>query len=83
MNCKDLIKILEKQPPETLVVISSDSEGNRYSILDGVDSEAACKKDYNGELEIGVRELTPELKQQGYSSEDVVKGKKCVILYPP
>lgn len=78
MKAKELAEIL-LQDPERLIVLSSDEEGNDFSILHN------CEK-YSYDLEnrqIGLEELTEELKQEGYGEEDVVKdGVKAFVLWP-
>ncbi len=78
MKAKELIEILQKVNPNTLVVVSSDSEGNHYSELTGYDDNAVYTKDG----EVGLAKLTPSLEQRGFTFEDVKKGKNCIVLYP-
>ena len=40
MTVAELIKELQTLPPETLVVLQEDAEGNGYSPLEGVDAAA-------------------------------------------
>jgi len=78
MKAKHLIDILKKVDPETTVVLSSDSEGNSYYPVSG-----SWVGMYNREeAEVGLAELTEELKKQGYTDEDVMQGEKAIILYP-
>lgn len=77
MKVKDLIKYLELANPNDIVVLSSDSEGNSYSVLGGWSDEYNFK-----DGEIGLRKLTKEMEDQGYSEEDVMKGKPAIVLWP-
>ncbi len=78
MKAKELIKILQEDP-EREIVLSRDSEGNGYGALYSV---SACKFNKK-EAEIGLEELTPDLKAIGYSEDDVMKnGVKAFVLYP-
>ncbi len=77
MKAKELIKILETDP-ERIIVLSRDQEGNGYQEL------AATSQNYRfKDGDIGIEKLTPELKEDGYSQEDVMRdGKKCFVLWP-
>jgi hypothetical protein len=77
MNVKQLIKRIEKLDPDMLVVMSTDSEGNGFDTLSSIETHSY--KDG----EIGLLELTPELKERGYTDEDLlVGGKPAVVLWP-
>lgn len=78
MTVKQLIKELKKFDENRVVVLSRDQEGNGFEELYGVFTGAYNKKNRN----FGLEELTPELKEQGYSKEDIVKGKPAVVLWP-
>lgn len=80
MKAKKLIKILEKHP-EWEIIAASDSEGNSFTLLGDVGEQAYEKND--GEIQLGLLELTPELEKQGYSEDEVLsKGKMAFILWP-
>jgi hypothetical protein len=83
MKVKELKAILAQCDDEDDVIMASDAEGNSYHPLsaDGVNTH---EYNWDGEYyaEIGLRTLTPELEQHGYSEEDVMEGKPCVIFYP-
>lgn len=83
MKVKKLLKLLEKIDPNAEVILSSDSEGNSFSLLAYVsDENAGYIKEFGG-IQLVDRELTEELKEQGMTNEDVnPKAKKCVILWP-
>lgn len=77
MTVKQLINDLSKCDPNSIVILSQDEEGNGFSPLADVDN----LKNYC-EGEIGLRELTPKLKNMGYTKEDLLKGEKAVVLWP-
>lgn len=83
MKVKDLKAILATCNDEDDILMASDSEGNSYHPL----SEGGISTDgynWNGEYEaeIGIRELTKELKERGYSDGDVMEGSPCVVFWP-
>jgi hypothetical protein len=78
MKVKELIRELEELDPDRIVILSTDPEGNGYSPLCSFFLAAYSKT--NGE--VGLEGLTPELKLQGYTRLDVVKGKPAVVLVP-
>lgn len=82
MKVKELIKLLQKENPERIVVMASDAEGNSYSPLDGI-STAAYKAETTWSGEVGLEKLSEEDRAAGYTEEDVLEGgKPCVILHP-
>jgi hypothetical protein len=83
MKVKEFIEALEAlDQPESEVIMSKDSEGNRYSPFDGFDPNASYLAENTWSGEVGLRSLTPELEAKGYSEEDVVEGVAAVVLYP-
>lgn len=81
MKVKDLIKLLQKEDPNRLVVMSKDSEGNGFSPLADMSTESyAADSTWSGE--IGLEKLTPELEKKGYTEEDVLDGKPALVLWP-
>jgi len=72
----DLIHILAAQDPHSLVLLSSDSEGNELNDLYGL--EAGSFKDGK----FGLKELTDDLENLGYTEADVVNGQDVVVLFP-
>lgn len=77
MRVKDLIKLLQSEKPNTRIVLASDAEGNSYSYLNGIGTDYA----FDGES-VGLRKLTPEAEEDGYTEEDVVSGNPVVVLWP-
>jgi len=82
MNVKQLITLLKTCDQNALVILAKDEEGNGFSPLAGVDDTANYVSDSTYAGEIGLRELTPELIEQGYGEDDVVGGVKAVVLWP-
>lgn len=82
MTVKELIEELKKEDGERLVVMSCDGEGNRYSPFADF-SAMAYLADSTWSGEVGFEKLTPTLKKQGYTEEDVVEGGvPALVLYP-
>lgn len=70
MKAKDLIKILEKNP-ESELVVASDAEGNEYAPLGSAwKCVYIAETSYNGI--VGYKKLTKELKECGYTEDDLV-----------
>lgn len=78
-----LITLLQQCGPDDTVVLSSDSEGNSYAPVAGVDMTRAYL-DEEGMTKL--RTLTPELIRRGFGEEDAVQegdgSVPCCILYP-
>lgn len=82
MKVKTLIEQLSKLDPEALVVLSCDMEGNSYGVLDYVDDDNNLYDKKNREI-TGFKDLTDNLKEQGFTEEDLGKsGVSAVILWP-
>jgi hypothetical protein len=79
MTVEELIKLLQTFDPNSLVIMQRDPEGNGYSPLAGAEDNGAWDSD---EGEYGYAQLTPKLKQSGYSTVDCVQGVPAVVLYP-
>lgn len=83
MQVKELIALLQEQKPEDLIILQKDSEGNGYSPLYGAEGcRYTADTTYSGET--GLRELTDELRAQGYTEEDLAgdDAVDAVVLYP-
>lgn len=77
MKVRELIKILEDQNPEMVVVIQADDEGNSYNSLDYWRTGLFNEDD----SEVGPLELTEKLINQGFTEEDMIEdGKPAIIL---
>lgn len=70
MTVAKLIKLLSKEDPKALVVLSSDSEGNSFSPATDVSSEPLLYHD--GEIS----------DPDELNSEDREKGEPCIIISP-
>ena len=76
MTVKELIKLLQEQPGDALVVISKDSEGNAFYPIEDMGFGR-----YDGET-FGLDELTESTEMLGYTEEDVVDGPIAICLWP-
>jgi len=83
MNIGELIEQLQQLDPALLVVLSKDAEGNSYEECRDIEGNHAF---YSEDNEVKLLKLTPELKRQGYSKEDIAEPNDgsvpCVILWP-
>lgn len=79
MTVAQLIKRLQKEDPKRIVILSSDPEGNSYSELCAGSIGTAG---WGGEG-VGLENLTPELKEQGYSEDDVMYNPKPALILSP
>lgn len=78
MTVRRLKEYLKDVEDHLIVVLSRDAEGNGYCELGQI-----CDNNVFHESEIGLRKLTPELKQQGYTEDDVkTEGKAALVLWP-
>ena len=85
MKIKELITKLEKYNPEAIVIVQKDSEGNGYSPLYAADDgHYQATSTYSGKPVLV--ELTPELRQLGFSEDDLARGdgevSEAVFLIP-
>ena len=72
MSVQELIELLQKFPPQMLVVMSRDSEGNGYGPL-----HAMGQGYYNSGEFVDTLEYVEE-----YFVESVQKTDECVCLWP-
>ena len=77
MKIQELLAELSKLPADWDVVLSSDAEGNSFSQVAAIDDNVV----FDGQ-DVGLRVLTPALRRQGFSEEDVGSGRSSVVLYP-
>lgn len=81
MTVKELIEELQKLPPDTLVILQIDSEGNGFSPLEGLwNGNYRADSTWSGQM--GLSELTEEDREQGYTAADILEGVTAVALYP-
>lgn len=79
MKVGELIELLQTMDAERVVIMSADSEGNRYSPLSEMyNGGYIATNDYSGEA-MGTSELTKELEVQGYNEGHI---QRAIILYP-
>ena len=77
LTASELIEILKSVPPNTPIVLSSDAEGNSYR------KSSAVSTDYNFDDDddvIGLRELTDEDRESGYTEEDIMSSGVPVVV---
>lgn len=82
MKIRELIKLLEQEDGDKLVIMSSDGEGNRFSPLCDFGSTDTYKADSTYSGEMGYSKLTPELIKKGYGEEDILDGVPALVFYP-
>lgn len=82
MRVKELIKLLRAVDENRIVIMSKDGEGNAFSPLSSLDDKSTYLADSRYSGEIGIDELTSELKKQGYTEEDKITGKPALVLWP-
>ena len=86
MKVHELIKQLEKLDKDMIVVLQSDSEGNGYSPLAGVDGyNNMYAEDSGWSGYVKLCELDDDLREAGFSEDDVYEGEDgqpCVVLWP-
>ena len=83
MTIKELITELQAiENQDRLVIIQRDPEGNGYMPLTGVWATANYSPYSPSQGEAGIEKLTPELRSNGYSEEDVNDGTPAVVLQP-
>ncbi|MGL5795158.1 MAG: hypothetical protein ACRC06_12310 [Waterburya sp.] len=81
MAVKELIELLQKENQDAIVVMASDAEGNRYSPFRLLwTGNYAAETNWGGTA--GYAELTDELREIGYTEEDIVEGIPAVVLFP-
>ena len=82
MKVKELIEQLQECAPDAEVVMAKDGEGNNYSPLAGY-WEGMYRAESTWHGDVGLAELDEELREAGYSEEDVIEdGVPAVILSP-
>jgi hypothetical protein len=78
MNVKQLKEILNTFNDNDLVVMASDEEGNSYHKFSGDIWKCKYYEEY-----CYIRELTPQLIENGYSEDDLCEdGVNAICLYP-
>ena len=81
MIVKELIELLQKENQDAIVVMSRDAEGNSYGPFGSLwVGNYAAENSWRGEA--GYAELTDELREVGYTEEDIIEGISAVVLCP-
>ena len=93
MTVGELIEQLSNYPPDTILVMSSDEEGNSYSPLAAIDDNCMYIADSTWSGEITPRYLTEDMRKAGWEEEDVydyveegyeprTDGVPAIVLWP-
>ena len=88
MTVRELIEILEGcVDKDRIVVMSHDPEGNGFSPLSDVERDNAVfvQEGSWGEGSVTIHHLTPSLRREGYTEEDLHDGPgavRAVVLWP-
>lgn len=83
MKVKDLIEALAEASPNAEVIIQKDAEGNGYSPLQGVDTEAFYKPDSTWSGTVYSHLWSAEdAGMDPKNWEKLLAKPKCVVLYP-
>lgn len=84
MNVAQLKSELEGLPDDMLVVMSRDSEGNGFGPLAAIETNSRYQAHNGWSGEVGLKEITPDLKERGYTEEDLApaSASECVVLWP-
>ncbi len=85
MTVKELLEQLQDCNPEDTVILAKDSEGNDFSPMSEItEGRYVAESTWSGTVLL--RELTPELVQEGYTEEDVgdldAGAVNCVTIWP-
>lgn len=76
---KDLKEALSQFDNDDVIVLTSDSEGNCFDTLYTVEAMQYISEHH----EVRYRELTDDMREQGYTEEDVTTdGQPAVVLWP-
>ena len=83
MNVRELIDELKKYDPDRKVILAG-KEIEYFSPLDSISQGMyKAENERRGDAALGIEDLTPELREEGYSEEDVFfSGEKAIVLYP-
>ena len=84
MLVKELIEILQSMPQDSIVILQKDSEGNGYSPLYDVDSDAIYVKETDWYGEVKSTQWTADeagMEEKMWTIEKVI-SPACVVLSP-
>ncbi len=80
MKIKNLIQKLNKLNPNSEVIVSSDAEGNNYSLLFDISCQEGLRYSKNDdEIILSTRN---DIDGYYFTEKEYNKGKDCVVLYP-
>lgn len=83
MKVKDLIQELTSLDPEMQVIIQKDSEGNGYSPLAGVDSNAIYEAETTWFGEVYDSRWSADDACMGLDEwQEILSKPRCVVLFP-
>lgn len=83
MKVKELIKLLERENPESEVILQKDAEGNGYSPLSDVDGNAVYIPESNWSGEVYSLEWSADdacMTDEEWA--EINKKPHCVVLAP-
>jgi len=80
MTVKELIERLKEIDQDRIVVMSMDPEGNGFSPLG--DLETCAYTNEGGYGETGIEKLDDDLREQGFTEEDIKEGQPALCLWP-
>ena len=78
MNVRDAIAQLSQMDPDAIVILAKDPEGNAFNPLDELSTAIYGP----ATREIGLFELTDDLRAKGYDEDDLLDGIPSVVLWP-
>ena len=83
MKVCELIENLSKLDPQSELVMQNDAEGNGYSPLAGIDSNAwyVAENDYSGQV-YSERWSAEDCDLEEDEWKEMRQQRKCVVLFP-
>lgn len=82
MTVNELKMLLAGVDGDRMIVLSRDSEGNRFSPLADIDDNSVYVPITEVDGEVGIEKLDEDLERLGYTSEDVISGLPALVLWP-
>ena len=92
MKVKDLIKLLQAEDPEAVVILQSDGEGNDYSPVRSIwtGKYVAASKHHGTAYDLPEDDATPEDIEayteendlSDYDYKSMLAAPNCVVIYP-
>ena len=79
VTVRELIEILKKLPQDIPVFTSTDDEGNGYRVVYDTFIGLEGYEDVDGEIVVGILELSEALEEIGYTEEDI-RPNPCVVI---